>query len=92
MDGRAREARRTGFARRRRKVSFCCRIAARSSTFWLLVAKWLCHKSVNRSPSGSGVWSIRQTHQAFSRSGFPEPAAASASTVEVDSNSSGAWP
>ena len=39
--------------------SFCRRMAARSSTLRLLVAKWLCHISVSRSPSGSGPKSMR---------------------------------
>ena len=39
--------------------SFCRRMAGRLSTLTLLVAKWLCHISVSRSPSGSGPNSIR---------------------------------
>ena len=39
----------------RRNVSFCRRIRPRSLTFSTLVAKWLCHMSTSRSPSGSGA-------------------------------------
>ena len=65
-------------------------MAARSLTFWLPVAKWLCHISVSRSPSGSGPSSMRKIHHALRRSGSRESTAASAIVAEARSNSAAA--
>ena len=65
-------------------------MAARSLTFWLPVAKWLCHISESRSPSGSGPSSMRKIHHALRRSGRPVATAASAIAAEARSNSAAA--
>ena len=64
-----------GTAARIKRV--CRRIADRSLTFRLLVAKWLCHISTSRSVRASGPNSIRpvaQASQEFAQI-FPAPGA-----------------
>src|SRR5262249_35469451 len=61
--------------------------------FSLLVAKWLCHSNVRRSPSGSGLQYMRYIHQPFNRAGSPAPSASSSATVrKLSGTSSRVWP